>query len=154
VLVGRLGQVEFLEDLGDVGFDGAFGDDQSGGDGPVGPAFGDQPEDLSLPLAEGGQGVLPAAPPHQARDDRGVDHRLPVHDPSQGVDDGGDVEDALLEQVADPFGCSWMRCRAQLGSTYWDRTRRGWRPRSRAAPLERLPTWPYACAMSSCTKRF
>src|SRR4029453_16259902 len=77
VLVGRLGQAEFLEDLGDVGFDGAFGDDQPGGAGPVGPALGDQPEDLSFPLAELGQGVLPAAPSHQARDDRGVDHRLP-----------------------------------------------------------------------------
>jgi hypothetical protein len=41
MLVGRLGQVELLEDLGDVGFDGAFGDIQPGGDGPVGHALGD-----------------------------------------------------------------------------------------------------------------
>jgi hypothetical protein len=45
-----------VEDLGDVGFDGAFGDVQPGGDGPVGQALGDQPEDLSFPLAEVGEG--------------------------------------------------------------------------------------------------
>jgi hypothetical protein len=87
-----------------VRLDGAFGDVQSGGDGPVGHALGDQPEDLSFPLAEAGEGVGPAAASDQARDDRGVDHRFAVHDAAQGVDDGGDVEDAFLEQVANPFG--------------------------------------------------
>jgi hypothetical protein len=77
VLVGRLGEAEFLEDLGDMGLHGAFGDVQPGGDGPVGHALGDQPEDLSFPLAEGGQRVLPAASADQALDDRRVDHRLP-----------------------------------------------------------------------------
>jgi hypothetical protein len=70
VLVGRLGEAEFLEDLGDLGLDGALGDDQPGGDGPVGYALGDQPQDLSFPLAEDGWRVLPAASPDQARDDR------------------------------------------------------------------------------------
>jgi hypothetical protein len=102
--VGRLGQPELPEDLRHVGLGGAFGDDQPGGDGPVGHALGDQPQHLSFPLAQFSERVLPAAPPDQARDDRGVDHRLPVHDAAQGVHHGGDVEDALLEQVADPFG--------------------------------------------------
>jgi hypothetical protein len=64
VLVGRLGEAELLEDLGDVGFHGAFGDIQPGGDGPVGHALGDQPEDLSFPLTEDGEGVLSPASSH------------------------------------------------------------------------------------------
>src|SRR4029450_7102683 len=63
MLVRRLGQVELLEDLGDVGLHGALGGVQPGGDGPVGHALGDQPQDLSFPLAEDGQRVLPAASP-------------------------------------------------------------------------------------------
>jgi hypothetical protein len=53
------------------------------------------PRTSSFPLAEAGQRVLPAAP-HQARDDRGVDHRLPVHDAAQGVHHDGDAEYVLL----------------------------------------------------------
>jgi hypothetical protein len=48
VLVGRLGRVELVEDLGDMGFDGAFGDQWPGGDGPVGHALGDRPETCRL----------------------------------------------------------------------------------------------------------
>ena len=39
----------------------------------------------------------------EARDDRRVDDRLSVGDPPQRVDEDRDVEDALLEQVADPL---------------------------------------------------
>jgi hypothetical protein len=90
--------------LGDVGFDGAFGDVQPGGDGAVGQALGDQPEYFPFPLTEDSERVLSAASPDQARDDRGVDHRLPVHDAAHGVDYGGDIEHPFLEQVADPLG--------------------------------------------------
>src|SRR4029453_12883594 len=55
VLIGRLGEAELPEDLGHVSFDGALGDVQPGGDGPVGHAFGDQSEHLSFPLAEEGE---------------------------------------------------------------------------------------------------
>jgi hypothetical protein len=65
VLIGRLGQAKLLEDLGNVGLHGALGDEQPGGNGPVGHALGDQPEDLPFPLAEVGQGVGPAASPDQ-----------------------------------------------------------------------------------------
>jgi hypothetical protein len=47
VLAGRLGEAELLEDLGDMGFDGALGDLQPGGDGPVGHTLGDQPWECS-----------------------------------------------------------------------------------------------------------
>ena len=43
-------------------------------------------------------------PPEQPGDDRGVDHGLAVGDAAQRVDQDGDVEDALLEQVADALG--------------------------------------------------
>jgi hypothetical protein len=38
--------------LGDVRLSGPCGDDQPGGDGPVGHALGDHPEDLSFSFAD------------------------------------------------------------------------------------------------------
>jgi hypothetical protein len=38
----------------DVGFDGALGDRQPGGDAPVRPALGNQPEDLLVQVADPG----------------------------------------------------------------------------------------------------
>ncbi len=38
--VWRVGQLEFEEDLRDVGFDGAFAEMDAVGDGPVAEAFG------------------------------------------------------------------------------------------------------------------
>lgn len=84
--------------------DGALGHEQPGGDRAVRHALGHQPQDFSFPIGEPGQRVGPAPPAEQAGDDRGVDDRFPVHDPPEGVDDGGDVEYPFLEQVPDPFG--------------------------------------------------
>ena len=39
----------------------------------------------------------------ESRDDRGVDDRLALRQTPQSVDEDGNVEDALLEQVADAF---------------------------------------------------
>jgi hypothetical protein len=45
----RLGsEAEFPEDLVDVSFDGALGDEQAGGDSPVGQPLGYQREHLTL----------------------------------------------------------------------------------------------------------
>src|SRR5439155_14366412 len=49
--------------------------------------------------------ILATPPANEASDDRGIDHRLSVADPPQCVHENCDVEDALLEQVADPL---WM----------------------------------------------
>src|SRR5258708_40239575 len=45
-------EAELEEDLLDVGFDGALGDEQAGGDGLVGQPFGDQSEHLTFPFGE------------------------------------------------------------------------------------------------------
>ena len=45
--------------------------------------------------------ILAALATHEPRHDRRVDHALPVDDPPQRVDEHGDVEDPLLQQVAD-----------------------------------------------------
>ncbi len=67
----------------------------------------DQPQHLPLALALGelGQWILAAPPANEAGDDRGVDHGLSGADPSERIHENCDVEDALLEQVADPL---WM----------------------------------------------
>jgi hypothetical protein len=71
------GEAELLEDLLDVGFDGAFGDEQAGGDGLVGQPFGDQRERLALAPAELAEGVGAAFAGEQPGDDRGVDDGFP-----------------------------------------------------------------------------
>jgi hypothetical protein len=45
---GADGEGEFEEDLLDVGLDGALGDEQAVGDGPVGQPFGDEREHLAF----------------------------------------------------------------------------------------------------------
>ena len=45
------------------------------------------------------------SPAKETRDDRRVDHAFSLGDPTEGVDENGNVEYALLEQVADPL---WM----------------------------------------------
>ena len=82
----------------------ALGDDEALRDGAVGQAFGEQFEHLALAPGELVQraGVAPTA--KQSRDDRRVDHGLAVGEPAQRVDEDRDVEDALLEQVADALG--------------------------------------------------
>jgi len=42
-------------------------------------------------------------------DDRRVDGCLPVCEAAEGVDKVRDVEDAFLEQVADPFGMFYAK---------------------------------------------
>jgi hypothetical protein len=46
----------------------------------------------------------PATSPRRRATNRRVDDRFPVHDPPEGVDDGGDVEHPFLEQIPGPFG--------------------------------------------------
>jgi hypothetical protein len=94
--VPRLGQFDLREDLRNVRFYGALGDEQASGDGPVGHALGDEPEHLSLTLGELSEGILAPPSTQQARHDGRIDDSLPLADPPQRVDDRGDVEDTLL----------------------------------------------------------
>jgi hypothetical protein len=54
VLVGRLGEAELLEDLGDAGLDGAFSDIQPGGDARLDMPSAISPRTSRSPLAEDG----------------------------------------------------------------------------------------------------
>ena len=71
-------EAELLEDLLDVGLDGALGDEQAGGDGPVREPLGDQREHLALAFGELVEGVGAAFAGEQPGDDRRVDDGLPV----------------------------------------------------------------------------
>lgn len=49
---------------------------------------------------------MTAPVPDEPGDDRGIDDGVTVVDPAEGVDEDGDVEDPLLQQVAAVFGVS------------------------------------------------
>ncbi len=92
MLVGCFSQAELQEYLCYVCLDGALGHEQPGGDRPVRHAFGNEGQHLSFSLGESGEGVHPTAASQEVGDDRGVDDGLPICDPPQGIDHGGDVE--------------------------------------------------------------
>ena len=103
VVVGR-GQVELGEDVRDVLLDRARRDDEGAGDRGVGLALRHQPEHLVLARGERGERpvVAVAARLHELGDDLAVERGPAGRDPAQRVEEGGDVADALLEQIADP----------------------------------------------------
>ena len=102
VRVGRRAELE--EDLRDVRLDRALGDEEPRRDRAVGEALGDEREHLALAGGQLGERVRRGGGGREPRDDRRVDHGLAVGDPPQRVDEDRDVEDALLEQVADALG--------------------------------------------------
>ena len=69
--VGIGAEAELEEDLLDMRFDGALGDEQVGGDGPVGEPLGDQCQHLALAFGEFVEGVGPGG--EEPGDDRRVD---------------------------------------------------------------------------------
>jgi hypothetical protein len=69
-------QPQLGEQLRDVHLDGARADDEALSDPVVAQAFCNQPEDLHLPLGEGGEGVLPPAPADQRLHDGRIDDAL------------------------------------------------------------------------------
>ena len=58
--LGAVGKVELAEDVADVGADGAFADNKLVGDGDVGEATGDEPQDFDFTRGEGvaGEGFV------------------------------------------------------------------------------------------------
>jgi hypothetical protein len=67
---------EFAEDLLDVPFDGAFGDEQSLGDGGVRAAFGDESEYLALAGGQVLERIGLSVTAEEPGDDRRIDHGL------------------------------------------------------------------------------
>ena len=65
--LGSIGQVELAEDVGEVGFDGATGDEQTGSDLWVGESVGDEPTDVGfhrcerVPAERGAAWAMPRA---------------------------------------------------------------------------------------------
>ena len=104
MLVGRLHQSELLEYLCYVSLDGALGYEQPPSDCAVGHAFRNEPKDLSFSLGELGQRVLSPPASYEARNDRRVDHSFAIHDASQCINNGCDVEDTLLEEITNSLG--------------------------------------------------
>jgi hypothetical protein len=82
VLVGRPGQVELLEDLGE-GLDGAFGDVQPGGDGPVGVPSAISPRTPRSRSLRTARGSCRRRRPTRRETMLGVDRRLAIHDPAR-----------------------------------------------------------------------
>jgi hypothetical protein len=91
-------EAEFLEDLLDVAFDSALGDEYAGGDGLVGKPFGDQSEHLPLAFGELVERVGAAFAGEEPGDDRWVDNRFPVGEAAERVDQVGDVETRSLSR--------------------------------------------------------
>ncbi len=99
MLIGGCLEVELLEDLGDVGLDSSFAQDDSLGDGGVAQTFGNEGQDFLFSWSECGQRALAALSTDHSRHDGGIDDGVSVGDSLEGIDEDGDVEHAVFEQV-------------------------------------------------------
>ncbi len=100
LLAGR--EAELGQDARHVRFNGALGEEQPPRDTPVGTALGHERQHLALPGGEPGQRISPPLVPDELRDDLGVERRATPRDPAQRIEELVDVEDPVLEQVAEP----------------------------------------------------
>jgi len=95
---------ELGEDARDVPLDGAFGEPEPACDAPVGAALRHEREYLALPRGELGQLVGRAERAQKQRDDLRVERRAAVGDAAERVEELVDVENTVLEQVAEAPG--------------------------------------------------
>ena len=100
VLVVRA-DAELSEDARDVCLDGAFREPEPAGDASVGAALRNQREHLAFPWSESGQMVGRAEWAEQQRDDLWVECGAALRDAGEGVEELVDVEDPVLEQIAE-----------------------------------------------------
>ena len=84
--VGARREIELLEDLLDMGLDGALSDDEALGDRVVGQTLGQQLEDFALAAGELFERARLAPPANQSRDGHGGDAHI-----ARGRDGGADV---------------------------------------------------------------
>jgi hypothetical protein len=104
VLVGVGPQVELGHDPRDVALHGPQVDHELRGDRGVRPALGHQLEHDPLPLAEPAELLGDALTAHEVRDDCRVEHGAATGDRPDRVGQDVDVDDPVLEQVAEPLG--------------------------------------------------
>src|SRR3954471_14285845 len=100
VLLPGGGQIELAEDTRDVALDRALGDEQLLLDRPVGEALGNQAQHLALAVGQLVERVAAVAADHQG-DDLRVERRATVGHAAHGLDEALDLDDAVLQQVAD-----------------------------------------------------
>jgi DNA-binding CsgD family transcriptional regulator len=97
-------QTQLEEYLLHVRLNGALGDEEAVGDSLVREAFADEAQDFALAVGKVGERIHPRAAADDLGDDGRVDHRLAVGDAAERIEEERDVEDAVLEQVADSLG--------------------------------------------------
>lgn len=103
-VVGGGWQVEFGEDVVDVFADGFVSDVEALGDGGVGAAFGHFGQDFAFAWGELGQRAALVLTCQELGDDGGVHGGAACGHALDGFDELADVEDAVLEEVADTAG--------------------------------------------------
>src|SRR5262245_23664689 len=103
-MVVRLGeQVELGQNAADVAVDGALVEHELSPARGVRAALGHQGEHLVLPCGEGLDLVASRSPPEQVAHDVGVEHGAAVGHPVNRIDQCRDVDDMVLQQVAEPL---------------------------------------------------
>src|SRR5262245_54909821 len=100
VRVGRRVDVELEENLGDVGFDGSFGDAQRFGDRLVRTSFGDELEYLVFARRQGGDRIVRPVAVEESRDDSRIDDGLAFTQPGQRVGEHRTGEHSVLQEIA------------------------------------------------------
>ena len=78
-------------------------DPQRTGDTGIRAALCHQRQHFALTLRECGKRVVMSTRREQLLYQRGIDHRCPVADPLNGVDEIGYIADPALEQITDAF---------------------------------------------------
>jgi hypothetical protein len=92
---------ELAEDDPDVGFHGALGQAEHGGDRQVGPAFRDQLQHIAFTRRQVVEGAAGTRAPEQRRDDLRIDDGPACGHPLDGIEEFGEVGHSILEQVTD-----------------------------------------------------
>ena len=97
-------ELERLEDARDMLLHSRLADQERLGDAPVGLAFRHRLEHFSVPCAEPFDRPVALAAAQHTRDDLGVERGAASSDARDRIDEGLNVTDALLQQVANPIG--------------------------------------------------
>ena len=100
MIVGCGAEVQLDEDGANMRLHSLFSDEQTVGDGVVGPPLSHQCKDGLFPVGKSVQRVTASGTIKQLRDDRRVDDQATSGDLSYGVRQLFNVSDSVLEKVA------------------------------------------------------
>src|SRR4051812_3893349 len=102
--ISRIEDAQLLEDAPHMGLDGSFGDDERFGDGGVRETLGHEREYLSFARRQFGYRVVESGRREEPAHDLGVECGPTRGDSLQRVEEVLDVQDAVLEQIAEAAG--------------------------------------------------